>query len=144
MKTDREREEEYYQPNPYPASRRMIRMADALLVGLLLALIVMALVRGVEAEADHWLCRVNESWSLGMPVEFDMKAYEFIDFPADAQIVDILYIEEDMNAAYVVYYADGDLIVFPFWSLEARADQQGDHMGNHDFCTPRRYALGED
>ena len=122
------------------SSEDEIRSDRLILLSIALFIFVFVCVT-VRAEADHWLCRVNDEWSLGTPVEFDGPSYSFVGLPDDLEIVDILYIQDDLNSAYVIYFSPSqqEHIIFPFWSLKSNADANGNHEGNHDFCTPRRY-----
>jgi hypothetical protein len=113
----------------------------------LIALLI-ALLTGIAlAERTRAFCDLIDVTLVGDVPVWNNAAYAFQSpaMPDDLRVVDLLYIDEDMNAAYMIYHSasDGSLWVFPFWSLGANADANGEHEGNHNFCMPRVYALGD-
>ena len=114
---------------------------------ILLACLLAMLTGIVMASRTRAFCDLIDVTLTGDVPTWNDAAYAFQSpaMPDDLQMVDLMYIDEDLNAAYMVYHStsEGSLWIFPFWSLGANADANGEHMGNHDFCMPRVYVLGD-
>lgn len=101
----------------------------------------------------QWLCQSSIENQISLdgevarrPAGWNGEIYDFEpSMPADVweNTIDINYINEAKTAAYIYFYSpsERELWIFPFWSLEARPDNEGNHYGSHDFCMPLIYTL---
>lgn len=118
----------------------------------LLLLVPLLLIAPVRSEPS--LCDWFDKYATGANVEFNDAAYRWDNKPADMEplaflpINDPTWLSVNEQEAYYLEFSPstGQVWVYRYWSMEANADANGDHMGNHRFCVPvkvietKRYA----
>jgi hypothetical protein len=108
-------------------------MRALVLFYLLWALPVMA----AHPFANEPLCqRVAAIERLGWEtVSFNEQAYQWENIPPDLRLQARVTLAGGTQLLVFMYSASAnELWLFAFWSLEARTDANGQHMGNHDLC----------
>lgn len=104
-------------------------------------LILLFIARIVAAEQEHWLCQYTNALTNYPRVslaEWDPERYTWVDMPSDLGQDGFLFLplSEEFRQGYHIEFSpsEQELWLWPFWSLEIRRDQNGDHEGSHDFC----------
>lgn len=137
-----ERMDEQLTKTTRPAAPRFKALFNVLLIAMALLLIAIVAIKAYASPEDHVLCRVmvlSQVSRAGRLALWDDSIEAWQDMPADlgAIPIDLLYLDETMDAAYYLMFSASkmELWIFPYWSL------QPDDTGTHNFCPVVIYDL---